>query len=68
MLEVSVNRERKALMQAQMLGQAIQEWGFNPDDMLLIALNHTIIVRDQWMKTEVNCGDQIDIFQPIVGG
>jgi sulfur carrier protein len=68
MLEISVNGERKSLAQPQVLELAMQEWGFNPKDLLVIAVNQTFVPRDRWMDTEVQAADQIDILQPIVGG
>lgn len=68
MLEVSVNGERKSLAQPQVLELAMQEWGFDPKDLLVIAVNQTFVPRDRWMDTEVQAADEIDILQPIVGG
>ncbi|WP_022953148.1 sulfur carrier protein ThiS [Leucothrix mucor] len=68
MLEISVNGERKSLAQPQVLELAMQEWGFDPKDLLVIAVNQTFVPRDRWMDTEVQAADQIDILQPIVGG
>jgi sulfur carrier protein len=68
MLEVSVNGERTSLKQVLVLEQAMQEWGFDPADMLVIAVNQTFVPRDRWADTEVQAADQIDILQPIVGG
>ena len=68
MLEVSVNGERTSLKQVLVLEQAMQEWGFDPTDMLVIAVNQTFVPRDRWMDTEVQDADKIDILQPIVGG
>ena len=68
MLDVSVNGERKSLAQPQVLELAMQEWGFDPKDLLVIAVNQTFVPRDRWMDTEVQAADQIDILQPIVGG
>ena len=68
MLDVSVNGERKTIAPKQVLEQAMQEWGFNPDDLLVIAVNQTFVPRDRWADTEVQNADQIDILQPIVGG
>jgi len=68
MLEVSVNGEPKTLAQGFVLEQAMQEWGFNPQDMLVIAVNKVFVPRDSWAETEVKTADQIDILQPIVGG
>ena len=68
MLEISVNGERKALPKTLVLEQAMQEWGFNPEDLLVIAVNQTFVPRDQWADTEVKTADEIDILQPIVGG
>jgi sulfur carrier protein len=68
MLEISVNGERKSLAQPQVLELAMQEWGFDPKDLLVIAVNQTFVPRDRWMDTEVQAADEIDILQPIVGG
>ena len=68
MLEVSVNGERATIASAQVLEQAMQEWGFDPNDMLVIAVNQTFVPRDRWADTEVKAADKIDILQPIVGG
>lgn len=68
MLEISVNGERKTLPQTLVLEQAMQEWGFDPEDLLVIAVNQTFVPRDQWAATEVQSADEIDILQPIVGG
>ena len=68
MLEISVNGERKSLAQPQVLELAMQEWGFDPKDLLVIAVNQTFVPRDRWMDTEVQAADQIDILQPIMGG
>lgn len=68
MLEISVNGERKSLAQPQVLELAMQEWGFDPKDLLVIAVNQTFVPRDRWIDTEVQAADQIDILQPIVGG
>ena len=68
MLEISVNGERKSLDQPQVLELAMQEWGFDPKDLLVIAVNQTFVPRDRWMDTEVQAADEIDILQPIVGG
>jgi sulfur carrier protein len=68
MLEISVNGERKSLSQPLVLAQAMQEWGFNPDDLLVIAVNQTFVPRDRWEDTDVQAADEIDILQPIVGG
>jgi sulfur carrier protein len=68
MLEISVNGERKSLAQPQVLELAMQEWGFDPKDLLVIAVNQTFVPRDRWMDTEVQADDEIDILQPIVGG
>lgn len=46
----------------------MQEWGFDPKDLLVIAVNQTFVPRDRWMDTEVQAADEIDILQPIVGG
>lgn len=68
MLEISVNGERKSLAQPQVLELAMQEWGFDPKDLLVIAVNQTFVPRDRWMDTEVQAADEIDILKPIVGG
>ena len=68
MLEISVNGERKSLAQPKVLELAMQEWGFDPKDLLVIAVNQTFVPRDRWMDTEVQAADEIDILQPIVGG
>ncbi|CAA6816950.1 MAG: Thiamine biosynthesis protein ThiS [uncultured Thiotrichaceae bacterium] len=68
MLEISVNGERKALAQVMVLEQAMQAWGFDPADTLVIAVNQTFVPRDRWMDTEIQAADEIDILQPIVGG
>lgn len=68
MLEISVNGERKSLSQPLVLEKAMQEWGFNPDDLLVIAVNQTFVPRDRWADTDVQAADEIDILQPIVGG
>ena len=68
MLEISVNGERKSLQQPLVLEKAMQEWGFDPDDLLVIAVNQTFVPRDQWADTDVKAADEIDILQPIVGG
>ena len=68
MLEISVNGERKGLPQSPVLDQAMQEWGFSPTDLLVIAVNKTFVPRDRWNDTQVNPADEIDILQPITGG
>lgn len=68
MLEISVNGERKTLAQVMMLEQAMQTWGFDPTDSLVIAVNQTFVPRDRWVDTAVQAADEIDILQPIVGG
>ena len=68
MLEISVNGERKSLPQPLVLEKAMQEWGFNPEDLLVIAVNQTFVPKDRWADTEVQSADEIDILQPIVGG
>ena len=68
MLEVSVNGESTTLNQVLVLEEAMQEWGFDPKDMLVIAVNQTFVPRDRWADTEVKAADKIDILQPIVGG
>jgi len=68
MLEISVNGERKSLSESLVLEKAMQEWGFSPDDLLVIAVNQTFVPRDRWADTSVQAADEIDILQPIVGG
>lgn len=68
MLEISVNGEPNTLSESLVLSQAMQQWGFNPNDLLVIAINQTFVPRDRWDDTPVQHADRIDILQPIVGG
>ncbi|RVU85776.1 sulfur carrier protein ThiS [Leucothrix sargassi] len=68
MLEISVNGERKSLAQPLVLVKAMEEWGYDPEDLLVIAVNQTFVPRDRWADTDVQAADEIDILQPIVGG
>ncbi|MEJ2416140.1 MAG: sulfur carrier protein ThiS [Exilibacterium sp.] len=67
MIKVSLNNETRELPAQTHLGDAIEQWRFDGQN-IAIAVNGTFIPRTDYTHTLLNQGDQIDIVKPVGGG
>ncbi len=67
MIKVSLNNETRELPAQIHLGDAIEQWRFDGQN-IAIAVNGTFIPRTDYTHTLLNQGDQIDIVKPVGGG
>lgn len=65
---VSVNGEWHEITTELSLLDALPLWGFVQTAGVVVAVNQQFVAREDWMQTQLNNGDQIDVLQAVVGG
>lgn len=66
-IELSVNNEKKSLVDKMLLSDALQQWGYG-DSKIAVAINGEFVPRSTYTERELLNGDQIDIVKPVGGG
>ena len=69
-MEIKVNGESKTLAESSMsLFGILKAMGMDPElTGIAVALNLTVIRRDQWAETVVRSGDEVEIISARQGG
>jgi sulfur carrier protein len=66
-MKVQINGEPRDFPAPLTLGSLIEQLGMKAD-RVAVELNREIVPRDQWVKTDLNDGDRLEIVHFVGGG
>ena len=68
MIEIEVNGERQRVAAGTTLAQLVEQLALPPGQALALAVNRSVVPRQQWPERRMAPQDQIDIVKAIGGG
>ncbi len=67
-MHVIVNDEQKTIAEHCNLAEALQQWGYQMDMPIAVALNHRLVHKQHYATTELTANVFIEILLPMQGG
>ncbi len=67
MMTLSVNGEEKILALNSVIADALQQWGYQCEE-IAVAVNNEFIPRSHYQQHQLAADDRVDIVAPMQGG
>ena len=68
MIDIEVNGETREVAASTTLQQLVAQLDLPPGQALALAVNRSVVPRQQWPERQVAASDKIDIVRAIGGG
>jgi len=68
MIDIEVNGETREVAASTTLQQLVAQLDLPPGQALALAVNRSVVPRQQWPERQVAANDKIDIVRAIGGG
>ena len=67
-MEVTINQKKQELQAGSSIAELVAAYGYNPGDGIAVAVNETVIPKDQWDQYILSNADEVTLIQAKQGG